>query len=217
MVTQNIEDYMKVIYKLQSGGRKVTTSELAGELGLRDGSVTEMLKKLAERKLIEYAPYRGVRLTEAGLQLALKTVRRHRLWEMFLVRFLAYSWDEVHDEAELLEHVTSNELERRLDKALGHPKADPHGAPIPDAKGNLSAKRYLRLADAGAEKEYAIIRVEDESSEALQYLERIGLGLNQRIRLVEKIRFDGSVIIKVRGREIPLSSHLAQNIFVEPI
>ena len=128
---QSTEDYIKGIYKLRKNGNGVSTSELARHLNIGDGSVTGMLKKLSDKKLIKYIPYKGVSLTESGTKLALQMIRRHRLWEMFLVQFLGYRWDEIHNEAERLEHVTSDAMERRLDKALGFPKFDPHGDPIP--------------------------------------------------------------------------------------
>ena len=161
MPTQSVEDYIKSIFKLESSGEKVTTSALARHLGVGDGSVTDMVKKLSERKLIHYEPYQGVRLTESGRRMAMKTVRRHRLWEMFLVKYLGYSWDEIHDEAERLEHATSDELERRIDKALGRPKFDPHGDPIPSASGELPYPKAGRLDDAAEGASVTIVRVSD--------------------------------------------------------
>lgn len=213
--TQSVEDYIKSIYKLEATGEKVTTSALAKHLGIRDGSVTDMVKKLSRKKLIKYTPYHGVTLTEPGRKIAMKTVRRHRLWEMFLVKFLGYSWDGIHDEAERLEHITSDELERRLDKALGHPKFDPHGDPIPNSKGELASRIYKRLFEADVGKTYFVVRVSDESPEVLQYLARLGLRLNSEFKVVERIQFDGSVIVRIGSKEIPLSLKLAQSIFVE--
>jgi DtxR family Mn-dependent transcriptional regulator len=215
MPTQSIEDYIKVIYKLESQGQPASTSALARHLGIGDGSVTEMLKKLSEKKLIHYKPYQSVRLTEAGRKIALRTVRRHRLWEMFLVQFLGYSWDEIHEEAERLEHITSDELERRLDKALGYPKVDPHGDPIPNAKGELSPLRYRSLAEMKVGDQGTIVRVRDDSPEVLQYLTKVGLVLNKQVKVVKTIQFDGSVIIKLSTQEIPLSQALAESIFVD--
>lgn len=215
MATQTVEDYIKGIHKLESSGKKVTTSALAKYLGIGDGSVTDMVKKLSGKKLIHYEPYQGVQLTEAGRKLAMKTVRRHRLWEMFLVQFLGYSWDEIHDEAERLEHITSEELERRIDKALGYPKFDPHGDPIPNAKGEIHASKAKRLSSVDEGKTVTIIRVSDENPNVLQYLTRLGLGLHSTMKVVERIRFDGSVIVKVGSKETVLSSLLAQSIFVE--
>jgi len=215
MPTQSVEDYIKGILKLESAGGNVTTSALARHLGVGDGSVTDMVKKLSEKKLIQYEPYQGVKLTEAGRKIAMKTVRRHRLWEMFLVRFLGYSWDEIHDEAERLEHATSEELERRLDKALGYPKSDPHGDPIPNERGGLSALRARSLPDVAEGKSVVIVRVSDENPEILQYLTRLGLNLQSHLKVVEKIEFDGSIIVRVGTREIALSARLAESIFVE--
>ena len=144
---RSTEDYIKGIYHLQVDRDNVPTSVLAKHLRIADGSVTDMLKKLSGKNLINYEPYRGVNLTPAGRKLALTLLRRHRLWEMFLVEFLSYTWDEVHDEAEKFEHVISEELERRLDKVLGYPKVDPHGDPIPTEEGNLHVQSTAALGD----------------------------------------------------------------------
>lgn len=215
MPTQSVEDYIKGIFKLESTGQKVTTSALAKYLGVGDGSVTDMMKRLSEQKLIHYERYQGVRLTGTGRRMAMRTVRRHRLWEMFLVRFLGYSWDEIHDEAERLEHMTSEELEHRLDKALGYPKYDPHGDPIPNSKGEVAASKARLLSNVDAGRTVSIVRVSDESPEILQYLTRLGIGLQTQLKVIEKIDFDGSVIMKVGPKEIPLSSKLAGSIYVE--
>jgi len=217
MQTQSTEDYVKSIYKLKKEGKSVSTSSLAKHLNIGDGSVTGMVKKLSDKKLIHYKPYQGVELTEAGRRLALKMTRRHRLWEMFLVQFLGYQWDEVHDEAERLEHVTSDELEARIDQALGFPKVDPHGDPIPTVTGELVEHTYKNLTECEAGKNYVIVRVSDESPEVLQYLTKSGLSLNKKVKLIQKIQFDGSVVIKVRSQQMPLSQRLAQSIFIETI
>ena len=216
-MNQSTEDYLKNIYHLEEIGKNVSTSVLAKHLKIGDGSVTDMVKKLSEKRLINYEPYRGVTLTNRGRRLALKTVRRHRLWEMFLVRFLGYSWDEIHDEAELLEHVTSDELERRLDKALGCPKVDPHGAPIPTTDGELNEIAYRRLSDCQPRQSGVIVRVSTTSQEVLQLLTKLGLGLNRKIRVIQKVEFDGTVVIAVGKKEIPLSPLLAKSIFVETV
>jgi DtxR family Mn-dependent transcriptional regulator len=216
MQSQSTEDYIKGIYKLKKKGKSVATSALAKHLNVGDGSVTDMVKKLSGRKLIRYTPYQGVELTESGRTLALKMMRRHRLWEMFLVQFLGFRWDEVHEEAERLEHVTSEDLEQRLDKALGYPKVDPHGDPIPSAGGDLHELPYTSIAECSIGKSYVIVRVSDESPEILQYLTRLGLTLAKKVKLESKLAFDGSVIVVASGRKIPLSDTLAQSIFVEP-
>jgi DtxR family Mn-dependent transcriptional regulator len=216
MQNQSTEDYIKSIYQLRlRTGSAVSTSDLARHLKVGDGSVTDMVKRLSVKKLIHYVPYRGVTLTEEGMKLAMKTIRRHRLWEMFLVRHLGYSWDEVHEEAERLEHVTSVELESRLDRALGSPSADPHGDPIPTSEGELAEILHRSLAESEVGVRYRIARVSDESPEALQYLMKLGLTLNKKIVIKQMIKFDGSVIVEWNKREVSLSGIMARNIFVE--
>ena len=209
MQTQSTEDYIKGIYKLRREGKQVTTSALARHLGVEDGSVTDMVKKLSEKKLVHYKPYQGVALTEAGLRIAIKTMRRHRLWEMFLAKFLSYSWDEVHDEAERLEHVTSDEMERRLDRALGYPKTDPHGDPIPTSDGEVAATKYAPLSEFDPGETAVIMRVSDADPEVLQYLARLGLGLRSRVSVREKMSVDGTMIIRVGKKDRFISHKLA--------
>ncbi|MBI3193763.1 MAG: metal-dependent transcriptional regulator [Ignavibacteriae bacterium] len=215
MVNSSTEDYIKSIYRLEREDETVLTTSLAKHLGIGAGSVTDMIKKLSEKQLLHYEPYQGVKLTEDGKRLALKMVRRHRLWEMFLVTFLNYTWDEVHDEAERLEHVTSDELENRLDKALGFPKVDPHGDPIPTAEGELNEISFTSLSDCNINTEGIIVRVSDDSPEVLQLLTKLGLGLNTKLLITQKVKYDGSVIIKMKNREIPLSPVMARSIFIQ--
>jgi DtxR family Mn-dependent transcriptional regulator len=211
------EDYIKNIYKLQRSGEKVTTSALATNLQLADASVTDMVKKLSEKGYLRYEPYKGVELTASGRRVAMKIVRRHRLWEMFLVRFLAFSWDQVHDEAERLEHVMSEQLERKLDKALGYPTLDPHGDPIPTIDGELDGTAYAPLSDFGPGASVRIHRVSDDDPELLQHASKIGLLLNAKLVVKEKMNFDGSMIVKVGSKEQFLSQQVTQAIFVRPI
>ena len=217
MVNQSTEDYLKSIYKLEQDGKTVATSVLAKHLNIGDGSVTDMMKKLSAKKLIQYVPYRGVSLTPRGRRLALQMVRRHRLWEMFLVQFLGYSWDEIHDEAERLEHVTSDEMERRIDKALGYPKVDPHGDPIPDIDGGLEGITYTPLTEFSQGESVKIIRVSDENPEILQHANKIGLTLNRKITITKKLSFDGSMVVKIGVKEIFISQQVARTIFVESV
>lgn len=214
MVNQSTEDYLKSIYKLEQKSKTVSTSMLAKHLHIGDGSVTGMVKKLSDKKLIHYKPYQGVDLTEAGRRLALKMTRRHRLWEMFLVQFLGYQWDEVHDEAERLEHVTSDELEQRIDQALGYPKVDPHGDPIPTTSGEMVEMKQISLAHCSAGYSGTIVRVSDEHPHVLQYCTKLGLGLNKVIEVKEKIDFDGSLRIEIGETEQFISAKLAEQIFV---
>ncbi len=210
------EDYIKAIYKLEHGGGNVTTSALATQLQLADASITDMVKKLSEKGLVHYKRYQGVGLTARGKRMALKIVRRHRLWEMYLVKFLGFSWDQVHDEAERLEHVTSEEMEARLDRALGSPSVDPHGDPIPTVDGDLNHPEYTALSDSEAGAVVRVLRVSDQDSQILQHATKLGLGLNKKLTIKEKMTFDGSMVVKVAGKDHFISKEVAGSIFVEP-
>jgi DtxR family Mn-dependent transcriptional regulator len=216
MTNPTVEDYIKAVYKLEREGNKVSTSVLAGELKLADASITDMLKRLSEKGYVRYVPYQGVDLTPRGRRMALSIVRRHRLWEMFLVQFLDYSWDKVHAEAERLEHVTSDELERRLDKILRWPTVDPHGDPIPNARGEVEVQEGIPLSECAAGASVRILRVSDEDGELLEHAAKMGLTLNARIRVKQKMKFDGSMVVRVGSRERFLSKQVAQAIFVQP-
>jgi DtxR family Mn-dependent transcriptional regulator len=209
------EDYIKAVYRLEREGEKVTTSALAGRLQLADASITDMIKKLSDKGLIHYEPYRGVGLTVRGKRAALKIVRRHRLWEMYLVKFLGFSWDQVHDEAERLEHVTSDEMEKRLDSALGFPSVDPHGDPIPDADGILEHPEFKALTEFAVGDVVKVLRVSDDDTEMLQFATRVGLVLNKKLTVKEKMGFDGSMVVRVGGKEQFVSKEMASAIFVE--
>lgn len=215
MRNQSTEDYVKGIYKLKKDGKAVATSALARHLSVGDGSVTDMLKRLSGKKLIHYTPYQGVVLTETGEQLAVKMMRRHRLWEMFLVKFLAYPIHEVHAEAERLEHVTSDELEQRLDELLGHPTHDPHGDPIPRVDGTIPAHHHISLDQCAPGDSRVIVRMSDENPELLRYLHEVGINLGKSIRIIRRIDFDGSIIAKIGSGDITLSLPIAQTIFVD--
>lgn len=208
------EDYIKAIYRLERKGEKVTTSALAGQLRLADASITDMIKKLSEKGLIHYKRYQGVGLTARGKQAALKIVRRHRLWEMYLVKFLGFSWDQVHDEAERLEHVTSDELEQRLDNALDFPTTDPHGDPIPGAEGKLARPDYTALTEYGVGDVVKVLRVSDDDPQMLQHASKLGLRLNRKLIVKEKRVFDGSMVVKVGTQEQFMSRQMASSIFV---
>jgi DtxR family Mn-dependent transcriptional regulator len=210
------EDYIKTIYKLEGRGEKATTSALAAELAVADASITDMVKKLSEKGLLKYEKYQGVELTAKGKKMALSTLRRHRLWEMFLVEHLGYSWDEVHDEAERLEHVTSEELERRLDKALGFPTVDPHGDPIPSKAGVVARSVDPALAECEVGDVVKISRVSDDSAELLQHAARIGLELHSKLTIKEKKNFDGSMVVKIGTKQQFISRQMAEAIYVQP-
>lgn len=216
MENQSTEDYLKGIYKLSGEGGGVTTSALARHLGIGDGSVTGMIKKLAARKLIRYVPYRGVSLTAAGRRTAITMMRRHRLWEIFLVEHLGYRWDEVHEEAERLEHVTSGEMERRLSEMLGHPDTDPHGEPVPSADGTLPPLKGRPLTQFRQGDAVTIVRVSDDNPAILQHTAMLGLSLRARVTIREVRQFDGSVVVRSGDGDKFLSREVAGSIYGEP-
>lgn len=215
MPTISTEDYIKVIYKLESRGERATTSALAAQLGVADASITDMIKKLSEKGLVRYERYQGVHLTARGRRMALGILRRHRLWEMFLTQFLGYSWDKVHDEAERLEHVTSDELEHRIDEALGFPTVDPHGHPIPTKDGELAGTDDASLSACSVGDVVRISRVDDDNSELLHHAAALGLALNSKLTVKEKKTFDGSMLVKVGAKQHFISKQVADAIFVE--
>jgi DtxR family Mn-dependent transcriptional regulator len=173
-----------------------------------------MLKKLSRRGLVRYERYRGVELTVPGRKLAIKIMRRHRLWEMFLVKFLGFSWDQIHEEAERLEHVTSDLLEQQLDRALGHPNVDPHGDPIPTVDGVLRDPKLIKLAESRPGSIVLVTRVRDGDPEILRYMALLGIGLGKKIRVKEAIDFDGSLRVQIGAKEQFISAKLAESIYV---
>jgi len=217
MPNRSTEDYVKNIYKLQREGEKVTTSALAASMQLSDPSITDMIKKLSERGFVQYTPYKGVELTRGGLSMAMKTLRRHRLWEMFLVKHLGYSWDQIHEEAEQLEHVTSDLLEQKLDELLGYPSVDPHGDPIPSVDGRVDRPAHTALAECEAGDTVYVTRVSDGEPRILQHATRLGVGLRTRLTVREKMVFDGSMTLDLDTRELFISREVAAAIFVEKV
>jgi DtxR family Mn-dependent transcriptional regulator len=210
------EDYIKAVYKLEREGERATTSALAEQLQLSDASVTDMVKKLSTRGFLRYERYQGVELTPRGRRMAIKIVRRHRLWEMYLVKFLGFSWDQIHDEAEQLEHVTSDGLEHALDAALGYPTVDPHGDPIPTMEGEIDTKDGVPLATCPPGSVVRIRRVSDDNSKILQHATRLGMALNTKLMVKEKLAFDGSMVVLVNSKRQYISQRVAESIFVQP-
>ena len=215
MFTPSEENYLKAIFHLQQDvDAGVSTSRIAEVLKTKSASVTEMVKKLSEKKLVDYQKYYGVHLTESGKTHALNIVRKHRLWECFLVERLNFNWDEVHDVAEQLEHIKSAKLVEELDKLLGRPSYDPHGDPIPDANGNLpktSKKKLcqLKIGDQGVCKGF-----KDNSSFFLQFLAKQNIGLGTVIDVLDVEPFDESMKVRVGKSEVTLSKMATDNIFV---
>lgn len=217
MANKSTEDYLKTIFWLSRLTGKVNTSSIASGLKISSASVTDMLKRLSENGYISYTPYYGVRLTKKGDRTALKVIRRHRLLELFLVEALGYSWDNVHDEAERLEHVVSDELEARIDSFLGYPRYDPHGDPIPSDEGVMEKVEYSMLSDLKEGEEGIISQVVD-SAKLLQYMKKNGLALQSRVAVREKETFDDSMKIRIDGKkDVFFSREVTQQIFVKKI
>lgn len=211
---QSLEDYLKNIYSIQISSGKVTTSILAEKLSISSAAVSDMISKLSKSGYIKNVPYKGFELTKKGETIALNLVRKHRIWEVFLVEQLKYNWENVHNEAENLEHASSDELISRLEKFLDFPKYDPHGHPIPDKEGKILIDKILPASDLKIGDSGIIKQVSDESSEVLMYLTKVGLKLNDEIKVIEKINFDNSIQIHFRSGNIFLSDKLANNIYV---
>jgi DtxR family Mn-dependent transcriptional regulator len=216
MPTQSVEDYLKSIYKLQNDEESVTTSALAGRVGTTPAAVTKMLRHLQKLNLVSYAPYRGVRLTESGEKIALEVIRHHRLLERYLMEALGYGWDEVHAEAERLEHVISEDFESRIDALLGHPTSCPHGDPIPSREGEVAPRATSRLVDHHAPADLVVSRVRDNDPNLLQYLKERGLLPGTAITLLEQEPFGGSLILRVGDREVSVAQQAAESVFVSP-
>jgi len=216
MQTLSEENYLKIIYNLDKQGvKKVTPTAIGKALLNNPASVIDMLKKLTDKKLITYDKTKGAKLTSAGKVIAISVIRRHRLWEVFLLEKLAYEWDQVHDIAEQLEHIRSPDLADRLDKFLGFPKHDPHGDPIPSANGEMVLINRLMLEEAAVGKMYKVIGVKDSSPEFLQYLKRLDVGIGTTIIVKEKITFDNSMMIQIgKNRQTTVSRVFSQNLLI---
>ena len=215
-MTISEENYIKVIYHLSLVSPKgVNTNAIAGMLETKASSVTDMLKKLSEKDLVSYQKYQGVSLTENGLLSAKMIVRKHRLWEVFLVEKLAFNWDEVHEIAEELEHIKSEALINKLDAFLGFPAFDPHGDPIPNEKGVIQKVNKLLLSEAELNREYFCIGVKDSSSEFLKYLDKQKIALGSTFRVIEKESFDDTLTVEVNAQEKIISNKIANNLYVQ--
>ncbi len=216
MTTSTEENYLKAIYHLSTGNQNsVLTSAIAGSLSTSSASVTDMIKKLSEKNMVEYERYRGVKITRKGEKVALSIIRRHRLWEVFLMDKLKFKWDEVHDLAEELEHVSSDEMTKRLDAFLGFPKFDPHGDPIPDTNGKVHTNGQVLLSDITKKGKYILSGVNDHSPSFLQYLEKKGLVPGSTFSIVEMDEFDNSMqIIFSNKKSIFISKEVSKNLLV---
>ena len=210
------ENYIKAIYKLsENSTQEVNTNAIAEVLDTKAASVTDMLRKLSSKNLVNYVKYRGVTLTEEGERIALQIIRKHRLWEVFLVEKLKFNWDEVHEVAEELEHIPSTLLTKRLDEFLGFPQFDPHGDPIPSETGEMKLKKQRLLAEMEVNDAGVVVGVNDSQPLFLKYLNKMGISLGSRIRIIDKIPYDNSLeIVLEETKEMLISNEVSKNIFL---
>ncbi len=219
MLTQSEENYLKVIYNLSGTGKEiVSTNAVAEAINSKAASATDMIQKLNKKGLVKYHKYQGVTPSSTGEKEALNVIRKHRLWEMFLVQKLKFKWDEVHEVAEQLEHVDSPMLIEQLDIFLGRPKYDPHGDPIPDANGNMEANPTVTLNMLKTGEKCKVICAKDSSSEFLLYLDKINISLGAEIKILDYYDYDGSYSVAVdNSTPITLSSKVAENIYIDKL
>jgi DtxR family Mn-dependent transcriptional regulator len=208
------ENYLKVIHRLgEKNEAGAYTNDIANELNIKAASVSESLKKLSEKNLINYTKYKAVTLTKEGQQIALKTIRKHRLWEVFLVEKLGFRWDEIHPMAEELEHISFDVLIERLATFLGDPQFDPHGDPIPDKNGKIKAPKSIKLSSAEKNVALTMTGIENDSTAFLQHLNKLGLSLGTKLVILEAVDFDKSILVQVNDtNEFYLSHDIASNI-----
>jgi DtxR family Mn-dependent transcriptional regulator len=216
MFSLSEENYLKAILHLQNTSKSgVNTNALAEEMQTKASSVTDMVKKLSEKDLVIYKKYQGVYLSESGRKTALQIVRKHRLWEVFLVDKLSFSWDEVHEVAEQLEHIKSDKLIIELDKFLKYPKRDPHGDPIPDAKGDFHVANKTLLSNLSKGEHGTFVGVKDTSSEFLKYLDKNNIALGKTIQVLDIEEFDESMLIQTDGKSLRVSPMVTVNIYIK--
>lgn len=215
MNSQSEEDYLKALYHLEIDYDAVSTNSIADYLDMKPSSVTDMLKKLAEKKYINYEKYKGTSLTKKGRLVALYIIRKHRLWETFLVEKLGFGWDQVHIIAEQLEHIKSEELIENLDDFLGNPKYDPHGDPIPSKDGKIEKMNQKLLVELKADQKGIITGVKKGTTSLLNYLDKEKIKLGDSVKVIEILEFDGTYIVEINKRKITFSEKICQNLLLE--
>lgn len=215
MNSESEEDYLKALYHLQKESDEVTTNSIAEFLEMKPSSVTDMLKKLSEKNYINYQKYKGSSLSKKGRVIALKIIRKHRLWETFLVDKLGFGWGQVHIIAEQLEHIKSEELTDRLESFLGNPKYDPHGDPIPNKEGNIEKMNQKVLIELHELQKGIITGVKKGTASLLSYLDKEKIKLGDKIQVLEIIEFDGTFIVDINGRKYTFSEKICQNLLLE--
>ncbi|HUH46014.1 MAG TPA: metal-dependent transcriptional regulator [Arenibacter sp.] len=215
-MTRSEENYIKTIFHLgKKGAKEVATNSIAEIMETKPSSVTDMVKKLSEKDLVHYRPYQGVSLTPMGNKMALGIIRKHRLWEVFLVEKLDFSWDEVHDIAEQLEHIKSDKLIDSLDRLLGFPEFDPHGDPIPNKNGEFKERDRLLLSDVPIFTTGVCVGVRDSSAIFLKFLDKNNIALGNRLQVMEIEEFDGSLLIDIDGVTMQISHQIASNLYIK--
>ena len=215
MNSQSEEDYLKAIYHLEMDYDSISTNSVSDYLNMKPSSVTDMLKKLADKKYINYQKYKGSSLTKKGKLIALSIIRKHRLWETFLVDKLGFGWDQVHLIAEQLEHIKSEELIENLDDFLGNPKYDPHGDPIPNKEGKIEKMNQKLLVELKIQQEGIITGVKKGTASLLSYLDKEKIKLGDSIKVIEVLEFDGTFIVEINNRKLTFSEKICQNLLLE--
>lgn len=214
VLSQAVEDYLKAIYTLETEDKGASTTKIADSLDVSSASATNMVKRLDKMGLVDYQSYKGARLTDSGKKIALEIIRHHRLLELYLLEVMGYSWDEVHDEAEKLEHHISERFEDKIAQLLDDPTHDPHGDPIPTKDGLMPEMDATPLVEGDTEQEYIVSRVKDQDPELLRYLEKIGLLPGIKVKIKQKEPFEGPVTLLIENKERVIGNEVAKNIFV---
>jgi DtxR family Mn-dependent transcriptional regulator len=218
MFTRSEENYLKAIYHLEELSKNgISTNAIAKKLSTKASSVTDMVQKLSEKKVVLYKKYQGVTLTEFGRKSAAIIIRKHRLWEVFLFQKLHFSWDEVHEIAEQLEHIQSESLIDRLDEFLGFPRVDPHGDPIPDKEGKITIRKKVKLSSLKENEQSVLLSIKDSSDDFLRYLDKKGIAIGHSIRVVSIEPFDRSWQISIDNKEIGITEEIANNLLVKEL
>ena len=215
MASQSKEDYIKVLYKLEQENEIVSNNAIAAYLKMKPSSVSDMLRKLAKENYIDYTKYKGSKLTKMGVSTALSIIRKHRLWETFLVKHLKFNWDQVHIIAEQLEHIDSDQLIDKLDHFLDYPKSDPHGDPIPGKNGEIINLGHIQLCNLKTLDTGHIAAVKKGTPSFLQYMDKIGMQLGTKIKVIDKVDFDQSLEIQLNNDSIHISNEVAKNILIK--
>jgi DtxR family Mn-dependent transcriptional regulator len=219
MPTISKENYLKAIFSYSTElENNASTSRIANHLSISSSAISDMAKKLSKEGLVKYKKYKGIMLTPNGEKAALKIIRRHRLWELFLINVLGLDWSEVHDEAEKLEHYSSDFLIDKIDEFLGNPDFDPHGHPIPKKNGSIpEIPNVILLSEVETNNKYELIRVNDRDSELINYLKKVGLKLSSKLEIVDKVNYDNSISVMFKKKNITLSKKVTDNLFVRLI